>query len=138
MKAISIKQPFASLVAAGHKTIECRSWRTAYRGQLLICSSKGDYEINDGMIAPGGMALGVVDLVDVCRMTKADLEPSFIPDEWFEDAMKGYAWHVKKLYEIKPFAIRGKLNLFEVDEKQLIKLPSEFTDHCVYLKGLNT
>lgn len=137
MKAISIKQPFASLVAAGHKTIECRSWRTAYRGQLLICSSKGDYEINDGMIAHGGMALGVVELVDVCRMTKADLEPSFIPEEWFEDALKGYAWHVKKLYEIKPFPIRGKLNLFEVDESQLVKLPPEFTDHCVYLKSLS-
>lgn len=77
MKAISIKQPWASLVAAGHKTVECRTWKTAYRGPLLICSSKGDFEINDGLVSPGGMALGVVELIDISPMTKADLENLF-------------------------------------------------------------
>ena len=97
MKAISIKQPWASLVAAGYKTVECRTWKTAYRGQLLICSSKGDFEINDGLVSPGGMALGVVELIDISPMTKADLEKSFLPEDWYPEALKGYAWHVKKL-----------------------------------------
>lgn len=135
MKAISIKQPWASLVAAGHKTVECRTWKTHYRGPLLICSSKGDFEINDGLIAPGGMALGVVELIDVRPMTKADLEPAYLPEDWHNDALKGFAWHVKKLYEIKPFPVTGKLNLFSVDTG-LERLPPQFQDHCVYLASL--
>ena len=40
MKVISILQPWASLVALGHKRIETRSWNTKYRGELLIHASK--------------------------------------------------------------------------------------------------
>lgn len=36
MKAISLWQPWASLVALGVKTIETRSWSTKYRGPLTI------------------------------------------------------------------------------------------------------
>ncbi len=138
MKAISIKQPWASLVAAGVKTIECRTWKTKYRGPLLICASKGDVEVGeegDTLVVPGGLALGVVELVDILPMTKADLEPACLPEAWYEDALKGFAWHVKKLYEIKPFPVKGKLNLFTVDAK-LEKLPPEFKDHYEYLDSL--
>lgn len=40
MKAISLWQPWASLMASGAKKIETRSWPTKYRGQLVICSAK--------------------------------------------------------------------------------------------------
>ncbi|MFN5288139.1 MAG: ASCH domain-containing protein [Planctomyces sp.] len=40
MKALSIRQPFASLIAAGKKTVELRTWYTHYRGPLLICAAK--------------------------------------------------------------------------------------------------
>lgn len=40
MKALSVKQPWAELIASGVKTIETRTWYTSYRGPLLICSSK--------------------------------------------------------------------------------------------------
>lgn len=36
MKAITLHQPWASLVAEGVKTIETRSWSTKYRGPLVI------------------------------------------------------------------------------------------------------
>lgn len=36
MKALTIRQPWASLIAAGVKTIETRSWSTRYRGPLAI------------------------------------------------------------------------------------------------------
>jgi len=39
MKTISIRQPFASLICRGIKTIENRSWDTTYRGKLLIHAS---------------------------------------------------------------------------------------------------
>lgn len=35
-KALTLHQPWASLVALGVKTIETRSWPTRYRGRLLI------------------------------------------------------------------------------------------------------
>jgi hypothetical protein len=36
MRALTLKQPYASAIAAGIKHYEIRSWRTRYRGQLLI------------------------------------------------------------------------------------------------------
>ena len=41
MKAISIMQPWATLIAEGHKRIETRNWTTYYRGPLAIHASKG-------------------------------------------------------------------------------------------------
>ena len=40
MKALSLTQPWASLVAVGAKRIETRSWGTGYRGLLAIHASK--------------------------------------------------------------------------------------------------
>lgn len=40
MKAITIIQPWASLIALGEKKIETRSWKTCYRGPLLIHAGK--------------------------------------------------------------------------------------------------
>lgn len=39
-RAISLHQPWASLVALGIKKYETRSWSTKYRGKLLICSTQ--------------------------------------------------------------------------------------------------
>ena len=36
MKALTVRQPWASLIADGRKTIEVRSWHTNYRGALAI------------------------------------------------------------------------------------------------------
>jgi len=41
MKAISLLQPWAILVAVGAKCIETRSWKTSYRGPLAIHASAG-------------------------------------------------------------------------------------------------
>lgn len=40
MKALSLTQPWATLVAIGAKRIETRSWSTAYRGDVLIHAAK--------------------------------------------------------------------------------------------------
>ena len=39
MKILSIQQPWAYLIVNGSKNIENRSWRTKYRGQLLVHAS---------------------------------------------------------------------------------------------------
>lgn len=36
MKALSIRQPYAWLIVNGHKDIENRTWRTPFRGRVLI------------------------------------------------------------------------------------------------------
>ncbi len=41
MKAISLTEPWAQLVALGAKRVETRSWATAYRGPLAIHAAKG-------------------------------------------------------------------------------------------------
>ena len=40
MKAITIYQPWATLIAHGHKQFETRSWATRYRGNIAIHASK--------------------------------------------------------------------------------------------------
>jgi hypothetical protein len=76
VKVLSIRQPWASLIAYGFKDIENRTWRTNYRGPLAIhASSKLDYtplsEIGReiGVVLPDidqsrGGIVGVVDLID--------------------------------------------------------------------------
>ena len=41
MKVITLKQPWATLVAEGLKKYEFRSWKYSYRGELLIHAGKG-------------------------------------------------------------------------------------------------
>ena len=40
MKALTLWQPWASLIALGEKKIETRSWQTTYRGTLAIHASQ--------------------------------------------------------------------------------------------------
>jgi hypothetical protein len=54
VKALSLTQPFATLVATGEKKIETRSWSTSYRGPIAIHAAKGLSSI-------GGMG-GLIDL----------------------------------------------------------------------------
>ena len=40
MKVISLQEPYGTLILKGHKKIETRSWKTSYRGELYIHTSK--------------------------------------------------------------------------------------------------
>lgn len=46
MKALTLYQPWATLVAIGAKTIETRSWSTNYRGPLAIHASKNPFYLH--------------------------------------------------------------------------------------------
>lgn len=48
MKVITIKQPFASLIAAGLKEYEFRTWKTKFRGEILIHAGK---DIDEKVVA---------------------------------------------------------------------------------------
>lgn len=52
MKALTVRQPWAQLIALGVKSIETRSWSTGYRGPLAVHAGralppKGDLHIGD-------------------------------------------------------------------------------------------
>lgn len=73
MKAISLRQPWATLMALGIKHIENRSWRSSMRGPVLIHSSswwhreeaEDDYDTAAHIMAKAGlgsMPLTVVEM----------------------------------------------------------------------------
>jgi hypothetical protein len=53
LKGLTLTQPWASLVAAGEKRVETRSWSTPYRGRLAIHAAKG---LADPVFDPAGLA----------------------------------------------------------------------------------
>lgn len=121
MKAISIKQPWAWLIANGYKTVENRKWYTGHRGDILIHASKSKKDLErdleyvrqvfkigidqDQLIF--GQVLAVADLIACTK------EPKDRIDQYWHD--KGhFAWILRRIRQIDPFEVRGKLNLFEV------------------------
>lgn len=73
MKALTISQPFASLIADGHKWIENRCWETRYRGPLAIHAGKGTQYLDrhELMEYPSGV-LAVCQLVACFRLEDLD------------------------------------------------------------------
>lgn len=103
-KAISLKQPWANLVARGKKTIETRKWSTNYRGDLIICSSQKP------KIEPWGKALCIVELYDVRPMTKKDEKEACVK------IYKGaYAWMLRNVRQINPpVPVKGSLGIYNL------------------------
>ena len=104
MKAISIKNPYATQILRGSKNIEYRSWDTRHRGELLICSSANPKV--PGMLS--GYALCVANLDSTVYNQSEDV----------------YEWHLTNVRRIKAFPVKGKLNFFNVDDA-LIRYPDE-------------
>jgi hypothetical protein len=104
MKALSVRQPWASLIASGKKTIEVRSWRTHYRGPLLICAAK-----RPSGLGPVGVALAIVNLIDVRPFNPRDARAACC-----NAAPDGFAWVLRDVRRIDPFPVAGKLKMFEV------------------------
>lgn len=75
MFALTVSQPYASLIASGEKWIENRRWETKYRGLLAIHAGKGGQYLSRAQLAtvPTGAVLAVVHLlacVDVRAMKR--------------------------------------------------------------------
>jgi predicted transcriptional regulator len=104
MKAISVKQPWANLIASGKKTIETRLWTTDYRGDILIVSSRSP------RIEPAGYALAIAQLIECRPMSKEDEMAAYC--ERYENA---FAWVFKRIRRIQPFPVKGQLGIYEVE-----------------------
>ena len=118
MLALSVRQPWASLIAFGAKTVEVRSWSTSHRGPLLIHASGRDVDA-DGITLPAGYAIATVEVVDVRPLTEADLEAACL-----EEMPEGpcFAWVMRDAREIEPAPCKGRLNLWESD---IVPVPLE-------------
>jgi hypothetical protein len=109
MKAISIRQPWANLIASGQKTIETRAWETAYRGDLLIVSSSSPD------IPPAGYALAVARLVECRPMVRGDEAAACCAI--YPNAV---SWVFQNIRRIRVFPVKGQLRLYDVDKPKLL------------------
>ncbi len=122
MKALSIKQPWAWLLINERKTIEIRTWKTRYRGPVLIHSSmrfcaEGMELFADGHNFTMGSILGVMEIVD-CKDYEYledfydDYDKHLNPPEWYDGRQKGIILkHLKRLWN--PIPYKGQLGLWE-------------------------
>jgi len=111
MKAISLDPPWANMIVDGVKTIETRGWRTSYRGELLICSTRKRVVDHAGQVChPRGCAVAIVNLADYRPMTTADEAEAGC--KCYEGA---YAWVLDNIRRIVPFPVRGKHRIFNIE-----------------------
>ena len=143
MKAISLWQPWASLMAYRFKTIETRHWPTSYRGPLIIHAAKRKMDIIhdeavrnfesvnvdwlDGL--PFGYLLCLVTLIDVSEIRNPDLykydyDSTEIAHGDF--SLGRYAWvtNFVKRFE-NPIPFRGSQGFFNVPQ-DILSLKIDF------------
>lgn len=115
LTAISIKQPFAHLIKAGLKTVECRSWKTSYRGQLLVCAGKKLHQLRPvgAELLPLGVSLCVVELADIRPMTEQDARLACL--DWNPELSEKFAWVIRNPRPVKQVPVVGKLGLFQIE-----------------------
>jgi hypothetical protein len=121
IRALTIRQPFPELILRRRKPYEIRSWRTNYRGPLLIHSAakiKSDCAIESGLkpeTLTTSAFVGVAVLSDVRPYTRADsklLNQKRAIGGWSPGQ---FSWVLKKpLRFARPIKANGKLGLFTV------------------------
>ncbi len=116
MKAVSVKQPWASLVAAGTATIIVQRFTTDYRGPMLVCAGTTVDALGAtcGLpeVAPRGVTLAVVELVNVRALRGTDHRRS---RRRITKLGGLYAWEIRVLFRVEPLLCRGKAGLFETE-----------------------
>ena len=114
MKALSLKQPWAGMIANGEKTIETRTWRTNHRGDLLICSSKKFDEyatpdmFSDATCFVRGMTICVVNVVACVPM-----EEKHVIEACCDVYEGAWAWILEDIRIVKNLPVKGVLNIFD-------------------------
>jgi hypothetical protein len=111
LKAITLLQPWASLVAIGAKTIETRPYATQYRGPLAIHAAKTSTPVDDPYFRslltiaglnpdqlPLGAILATCHLIDCEKISHSNC-PCY-PEYAFSNFRPG--WFTWKLADIKP------------------------------------
>lgn len=125
MKALSILQPYAWLIVNGIKDIENRTWRTGYRGPVLIHAGKNypkweyeqdaeqyeNYPLREDMT--GGI-VGIATITDCVSRSES---------KWFNGP---YGFVMKDARPFPMVPMRGQLSFFDVPPEILAKLPVDW------------
>lgn len=138
MKALTLTQPWASLVASGAKRVETRSWRTGYRGPLAIHAAKtfpADARalchvepfrsrliaalLDEGMVMaealPLGQIVGITWVEDCVPTVEADVGDE---ERAFGNFAEGrWAWKLREPEAFTPIKYRGALGLWDLADE---------------------
>lgn len=144
MRVLTLRQPWASLIALGHKKIETRSWRTDYRGPLLIHAAK-TFSSEERLFASEERSFGRIGarlplqaivckavLVDCQPTEEASLTASGLEKRLGNFLPRRFAWfleHVEPLTE--PVPCIGCLGLWKPSADVL-----ESVEQVIFAKGV--
>jgi len=113
IKALTVCQPYAELIARGEKLIENRTWATDYRGPLAIHAGKSRAWMDpDDVVKYPDMVFGAVvaiaKLRGCCRIEdlQLDLRGS-------EHANGPWCWVFEYVNRVDPVACRGAQGLWD-------------------------
>ena len=145
MKAITLHQPWASLIIMGAKKFETKNWKTYFRGPLLIHASPKlpspaasqklmanpyiNKFIKDINILPFGAVIGKCELVGIYP-TEDISNPATIMNIMLTDQEKAfgdfspgrYVWGLDEIVQFKnPLPHKGTMWLWEFPNKLLPK-----------------
>jgi hypothetical protein len=137
MKALSLKQPFAWLIANGYLLVDDRSWGTSYRGAILIHASKGLYEeyyqyikthtdipIPDKHQLEYGGVVGMAKLVFCGKPNELPAAMNRAYRAHFSNVTAGYyGFLFADATPLPRMPCAGKLGIFEIDIDKLLAAP---------------
>lgn len=133
MKAITICQPYAHLIAIGEKRVENRSWATEHRGPLAIHAGKSRKYLDPALGAkmPGlvfGAVIATCQLYCCVPIEQIDGIIEEDPERfgWLVDHkhVEGpICWVLENVYrKVEPFYCRGERGLWDVNRGKDVKL----------------
>lgn len=130
MKVITVKQPFATLIAEGLKEYEFRTWRTKFRGDILIHAGKGidkkamerykhlNLEYPSGKIIAKATITDCVYVNDNLKEQLQEKDPLVYYGILQKDSdWDGYGFKLENIKKIEPIEINGKLSLWDYEYK---------------------
>jgi CheY-like chemotaxis protein len=94
VKAIAVREPWASQIAAGATTTAYKSFRTPYRGEILIVSDEEPW-----------YGLALAELCDVQAITR----------EMDAPLQRGYAWVFQNVIQVTHFVATHRSGLYTVE-----------------------
>ena len=127
MKVITVKQPYATLIAEGLKKYEFRTWNTKYRGDILIHAGKTvdkkaierfkDYNFE----YPIGCIIAKAKITDVEYVDEefvnkvGPTNPLVYKGIIEKKDWAGYGFKIENVEKIKPIYINGQLGFWNYD-----------------------
>lgn len=133
MKCLSFQEPFATFIATGQKTIECRGRKVKTPIEnLVVCASKTArmYDNIPGLLY--GYAIGMVDVVDCVPFVSAHKKQAMMSELPDTDC---YAWILENPRMIEPFPVHASAGFFYDETEPVLVETSEssYREHMLSL-----